>query len=291
MVATIGFFDGVHLGHQQVLKRLAETAHEQADKSMVITFAEHPKADMLLLTTLQERREKIVACGIDIVDVLDFPSISYLTAQEFMHTVLRNQLRVKTLLMGYDHRFGSDQLMDFRSYQALGEKEGIKVLCLPQFAPDGRHISSSVIRNLIELGDIDEADRLLGYNYTLAGTVVKGRGIGHQIGFPTANIMPLDNRKIIPGVGVYVSEVESDKWEGKKRGMLNIGSNPTFGCENDSIEVHVLDCDSDLYGSALKLTLLHRLRGEMKFDNAEALRKQLESDKLNVIQWEHNNVL
>lgn len=291
MVATIGFFDGVHLGHQQVLKRLAETAHEQADKSMVITFAEHPKADMLLLTTLQERREKIVACGIDIVDVLDFPSISYLTAQEFMHTVLRNQLRVKTLLMGYDHRFGSDQLMDFRSYQALGEKEGIKVICLPQFAPDGRHISSSVIRNLIELGDIDGADRLLGYNYTLAGTVVKGRGIGHRIGFPTANIKPFDSRKIIPGVGVYVAEVESEKWKGKKRGMLNIGSNPTFGCENDSIEVHVLDCDTDLYGSALKLTLLHRLRGEMKFDNAQALRIQLENDKLNVIQWEHNNVL
>lgn len=279
MVATIGYFDGVHLGHQQVLKRLVDVAVAAGEKSMVITFAEHPKPGMTLLSTLQERKERILACGVDVVDVLDFPSIRYMTAREFIHSILRG-LHVTTLLMGYDHRFGSDQMSDFRTYQAIGEMEGIKVICLPQYAFEGKRVSSSIIRNLIEFGDIDEANRLLGYEYSMTGRVVDGKKIGRQIGFPTANLEITNPNKVVAGTGVYVVEVESDKWEGRLRGMLNIGDNPTVGGNENTIEVNLFDYSGNLYDETLRIVFLHRLRGEMLFYTIEDLRKQLERDRL-----------
>ncbi len=286
MVATIGFFDGVHLGHQDVLHRLVYTAAELNDSSVVVTFATHPSPDKYLLTTLNERRQRILECGVDMVDVLDFPSIQSLTAREFMHTVLHRQLHVSTLLMGYDHRFGSDLITDFRTYQHLGEKEGIHIVYLPQYAPHGKHVSSSRIRCLIEQGDIDEANTLLGYDYSLEGIVVQGKQIGRSIGFPTANLEPVDSHKLIPGVGVYVVDVMSCQWSIPKRGMLNIGSNPTVGGDNNTIEVHIFDCVDNLYGQSLQITLRHRLRGEIHFSSLDLLKQQLILDRQNAIDYQ-----
>jgi len=286
MVATVGFFDGVHLGHQDVLRRLVEMASELNDSSVVITFAAHPDPNKPLLTTLEERKQLILECGVDTVHVLDFPSIQALTAREFMHNVLKKQLHVSTLLMGYDHRFGSDQITDFRTYQYLGERENINVVYLPQYAPNGVHISSSVIRCLVEQGDIDEANALLGYDYCLEGIVVQGKHIGRSIGFPTANIQIPDEHKLVAGGGVYVVDVLSDKWSYFKRGMLNIGTNPTVGGEGNTIEVHIFDFNDNLYGCNLQLILRHRLRGEIQFDTLEHLRQQLIIDKQNAILYE-----
>ena len=285
MIATIGYFDGVHRGHQQVLQRLVEMARDTNDRSLVITFAQHPKADMPLLTTLNERKQKIYDCGVDIVDILDFPTIKHLTAQQFMHQILREELHVKTLLMGYDHRFGSDQIIDFRAYQAMGEHEGIKVIYLPQFAPQGKHISSSVIRNLIEQGDIDSANYLLGYQFSITGNVIQGRQIGRQIGFPTANIEPQDLHKIIPGTGVYVANVYVDTMTVPIRGMLNIGTNPTVGGHESTIEVHLINYSDNLYDKTLNIEFLHRLRGEIHFQSVEDLQHQLRLDKQAVIDY------
>ncbi len=279
MVATIGYFDGVHLGHQQVLKRLVDVAVAAGEKSMVITFAEHPKRGMPLLSTLQERKERILACGVDVVDVLDFPSIRHMTAREFIHSVLRG-LHVTTLLMGYDHRFGSDQMSDFRTYQAIGEMEGVKILCLPQYAFEGKRVSSSIIRSMIEFGDIDEANRMLGYEYSMSGRVVGGRQIGRQIGFPTANLEIPTFNKVVAGTGVYVVDVECGKWDGRLRGMLNIGNNPTVGGSDNTIEVNLFDYSDNLYDETLRLVFLHRLRGEMLFYTIDDLKRQLECDRI-----------
>lgn len=285
MVATIGFFDGVHLGHQQVLKRLVEVANIQNDKSIVITFAEHPQPDMPLLTTLAERKQMIYASGVNIVHILDFPTIRHLTAQQFMHNVLHNQLHVNTLLMGYDHSFGSDRINDFHTYKALGEKENIHIICLSQFAPQGKHISSSVIRNLIEQGDIDRANQLLGYNFSITGTVTQGRHIGRQIGFPTANILPSDSKKIIAGAGVYVADVYIQDSRQPIRSMLNIGTNPTVGGKHQTIEVHLINYNDNLYSKNLRIEILHRLRGEIHFRTLEELSRQLSIDKTDVMAY------
>ncbi len=272
--ATIGFFDGVHTGHRFVLEHLLKEAQKRDLHSLVVTFQQHPRSILdkqpLLLTTPAEREQQLFAQGIEQVVMLDFVVIREQTAREFMEHLYETH-GVRCLLLGYDHHFGSDCLTDFDAYQRLGEEIGIEVVGLPEYQNTGLHISSTEIRKALLASDIEKANQLLGYPYTLTGTVVAGRQIGRQIGFPTANIS-LSTDKLIPKQGVWAVEVNG------KYGILNIGSNPTVGGKTLSVEVHILDYEGDLYGSILQLHLLKYIREERTFDSLEALQEQIQED-------------
>ncbi len=276
-IATIGFFDGVHLGHQYVLQQLVALSHSRHEQSLVVTFRQHPRqvletaTSLQLLTTPTEREARLRANGVEEVAMLNFPTIQQLTAHAFME-YLHHEWQVDTLLLGYDHRFGSDCLTSFHDYEQIGNEVGITILPLQEFQDAGQHVSSTAIRKALLAGEIEKANHLLGYTYTLTGTVVAGRQIGREIGFPTANIM-LTADKLIPKYGVWVVDVE-----GLGIGLLNIGSNPTVGGTNISIEVHILHYTGNLYNQALQLHLLHYIREEQKFATLTELKQQIEQD-------------
>lgn len=288
--ATIGFFDGVHLGHLFLLNELNAIAQNEHQQSMAITFGVHPRKVLCSsfqpkLLTDNEEKAALLSTLTDEVEMLDFTTdMAELTAQEFMLNVLKKQLNVKTLLLGYDHHFGSDRQTDFTFYEKIGGKLGIKVIKATQYTKDGQHISSSTIRNLIEAGDIQEANRLLGHPYQLSGTVVNGYQIGRKLGFPTANIQPCNTDKLIPKTGVYAVEII---WQGQAHsGMLNIGSRPTLEQPDAriSIEAHIFDFEGDLYNELLTIRFLHHIRNEIHFQSIDELKKQLEQDRLICLQ-------
>ena len=279
--ATIGFFDGVHKGHQYLLGELRRVAAEQGLQSAVLTLDEHPETVLSghakpLLTTASEREDLLRQSGVDEIFLFHFDVIQQMTAAEFMR-VIRERCGVEVLLMGYDHQFGSDRLTDFADYEALGAETGIKVLPVSE-APDGA-VSSSKIRKALLAGDVMRANAMLGYNYMLSGTVVHGNGIGHTIGFPTANI-EADACKLIPKSGVYAAEAVYDRNVTMRLpALVNIGTNPTVGNNHQTIETYLLDYQgSDLYGQTLTLHLTRRIRDERKFDSLEELKAQIELD-------------
>ena len=306
MIATTGFFDGVHRGHRLVIERLVSLAHERGDESLVVTFWPHPRAvlqngarELRLLTTLEEKKALLSALGVSRVEVLDFSrSFAALTAEQFLRDVLRDRLGVTTLLMGYDNRVGSDRLTASKLHP-LAEAIGIELIELsplsfrpeaaplsfrPEAAPlsfrpsEARgEISSTRIRKSLEDGDIASATAMLGYNYSLTGVVVAGNRLGRTIGFPTANMRLYEPLKLVPGRGVYVVEVQvlGKTW----RGMTNIGLRPTVGGTFTTIETHILDFDEDIYGLPLTITFLRRLRDEVHFPSLEELKAQLERDR------------
>lgn len=241
--------------------------------SAVVTFREHPKTALTgtspaLLTTTDERLELLRQTGINRLICLDFPDVRHLTAEAFMR-LLHHDYDVDVLLMGYDHRFGCDRLSSIDDYIAAGIKAGVQVL-LQQQAPDIA-VSSTRIRHALQEGRIEDAGKLLGYPYALTGTVEHGRGLGRQLGFPTANIRP-DALKLIPAPGVYATRVGSH-WA-----ITNIGTNPTVGNERLTIETHLPDFSGDLYGKRLTLTFLRRIRGEQCFPTLDALSNQIAAD-------------
>ncbi len=280
-IATIGFFDGVHIGHRFLLQYLQEKAVLYNAQPMVVTFKEHPRrlldVEPELLTTPSERETLLHQAGIQHVLMLDFAAVQQQTAQAFMH-YLHEQHQVTVLVMGYNHRFGSDQPARFEDYQQAGKQVGVEVLQWNEYQSKGLHVSSTAIRKALLAGDIEQANQLLGYRYTLQGSVVAGRQIGREIGFPTANLA-LSEDKLIPRQGVWVVEVTGVS-EQPLRGLLNIGNNPTVGGEKTTFEVHILDYEGDLYDCSLSLHLLHFIRGERKFDSLVALQKQIAEDIL-----------
>ena len=288
MIATTGFFDGVHLGHRLVIERLVSLAHERGDESLVVTFWPHPRAvlqdgarELRLLTTLEEKKSLLASLGVSRVEVLDFTrSFASLTAAQFLHDVLQSQFDVTTLLMGYDNRLGSDRLTATQ-LQPVAHHLGMELIELESlsFRAERRNleISSTKIRRFLEDGDIASATAMLGYGYSLQGVVVAGNRLGRTIGFPTANMKLYEPLKLVPGRGVYVVEVEV---LGKKyRGMTNIGLRPTVGGTTTTIETHILDFDEDIYGLPLRITFLRRLRDEIHFPSLDALKAQLELDR------------
>ena len=285
MIATIGFFDGVHLGHRLVVERLVSIAHERGDESLVVTFWPHPRAvlqdgarDLRLLTTLEEKKAMLSGLGVDRVEVLDFTrSFAAFTAEQFLRDVLRNRFGVTTLLMGYDNRLGSDRLT---AAQLLSPADalGIELIEIEPFGhPAQTHISSTKIRKVLEEGKVEEAAKMLGYGYSLTGVVVAGNRLGRTIGFPTANLKLYEPLKLVPGRGVYAVEVEvlGQCW----RGMTNIGLRPTVGGTYTTIETHILDFDEDIYGLPLTISFLRRIRDEVHFASLDELRSQLEKDR------------
>ncbi|HPD59872.1 MAG TPA: bifunctional riboflavin kinase/FAD synthetase [Paludibacteraceae bacterium] len=289
-VATVGFFDGVHIGHRFLMEELKKIASTQHLKSVVVTFDQHPRkvlnADFQpkLLTTLDERLFQIGSTGIDACVVLNFTrEMSLLSARDFLKEVLHDQLNVQTLLVGHDHRFGHNREDGLSEYIRYGEEFGIKVIEAQRFATeDMPHISSSVIRRALLDGDVETANRLLMYEYSFEGKVVNGFKVGHKIGFPTANLIPLSEEKLIPGVGVYAVRARCN--EKRFKAMMDIGYRPTFGDDNKlTIEVHIIDFDEDIYQKNIRIDFIRRLRDEIKFDTVEELIEQLYRDREEVL--------
>lgn len=273
----------MHRGHRFLLAQLRATAEREGLESAVVTFREHPKMLLTgqspaLLTTTEERLRLLSQTGIDHLICLDFAAVQQLTAEAFMR-LLHEQYGVDILLMGYDHRFGSDRLIAIDDYIARGEAAGIRVR-LQEQAPAGA-VSSTRIRRALQAGHISEANELLGYAYTLSGTVVHGRGLGHQLGFPTANIEP-EALKLIPAPGVYATRIylsdDNPEPRTENPSITNIGSNPTVGNTDTTIETHIPDFKGDLYGRHVTLTFLRRIRGEQRFPSLDALRRQIAAD-------------
>ena len=285
-VATVGFFDGLHAGHRFLINELKSMANDQNLKSVVITFAVHPRKVLdstfkpELLTTLDEKLIQLESMGIDACIVLDFTlNMAGLSAYDFLKTILKEKFNVRTLLVGHDHRFGHNRTDGFPEYKKYGESLGMNVVHCSQYNTDSdKHISSSEIRNALKNGDIEFSNRLLTYEYSLQGKVVEGFKVGRQLGFPTANIKPGDPDKIIPATGVYAVRVHIGQL--RYKGMLNIGHRPTLeNGENISIEVHILDFDSDIYNQTLTIDFISRIRDEQKFKGLEELKLQLGHDK------------
>jgi len=271
-IATIGFFDGVHKGHQFLFEHLRSEAAARGLEPLIITFESHPRATLesdympRLLTTLDERRALLQAYG-EVV-VLPFEEIQPLTAALFM-AQLREEYNVTTLLMGYDHRFGSDRLKHPQDYRRVGQQCGIEVLTMNEYIDGEWHVSSTEIRSALEYGNIAMANELLGRPYSLSGEVVHGKALGRELGFPTANIVPSEPLKVLPKAGVYVVKVIGENLE--VRGFCNIDT-------RGGIEVHMPNFKGDLYGQQLTIQFLQFLREEKQFTNLEELRQQIKAD-------------
>ncbi len=277
-VATIGTFDGVHQGHQFVLHQVVECARQHALTPICITFDHSPRREQVL-TPLDEKLRLIRQTGIEHCEILQFtPALKALTAREFMEQELKQRLGVRILLTGYDNRFGHNREEGFDDYVRYGQQLGMEVRGLPAHG----HVSSSYIRQQLLLGDVSEAASSLGHSYTISGHVTHGEHIGTRLGFPTANIVPDDPRQLIPAGGVYAVKVriarqgEESVW----KGMMNIGTRPTFGQHSQTLEVHLLHYDSNLYGQRLTIEFVHRLREEQSFDSPQALQEQLKQDAI-----------
>ncbi len=281
-VATIGFFDGVHLGHNYLLEQLKSESKQRGLQSMVVTFGNHPRlffdpnCGLKQLTLSDEKVTLLKQKGIDEVLMLQFDEhLSKLSSREFMQ-LLVEKYDVKLLLMGYDHRFGSDRSTSFEEYVENGRKLGLEVKRCDGFSESDLMVSSSKVRRALELWDIPLANKLLGYEYFIKGRVVEGQKIGRQIGFPTANI-EVDFLKLIPSDGVYIVRVvvRGDVY----KGILNIGSRPTVDGTKRTIEVHIIKYEGeDLYGEELELKFLSFLRHEQRFSSLEDLREQIRKD-------------
>ncbi len=283
-VATIGFFDGVHRGHCCLIHQVIEEAKKRGLKSVLLTFPEHPAkvlrpdVEMKLLTIQEEKEELLATSGADFVAFLPFTrELAQLSAHDFMQQVLKEQLQVKVLVIGYDHRFGHNRDEGFEDYVRYGKELGIEVVQAKEL-DCGKHVSSSTIRKALAQGDVAVAQDYLGYPYFLEGEVVEAFHIGRKIGFPTANIH-VSHDKLIPQNGVYAVSVRLEDGT-EAYGMLNIGSRPTLdNGSHVSIEVHIFHFHENIYGKHLRISFLKYIRKEQKFDSLEELQAQLERDK------------
>ena len=282
--ATIGFFDGVHCGHQYLIDEVKRLAQARGLKSMVIPFDQHPRqvlqADYVpqLLTTTQEKVQLLQGLGVDHVEVLHFtPEMAALSAQQFMQQVLKERLGVRLLLIGYDHRFGHNRAEGFEQYVQYGREMGIDVVQNTAYtSPDGIRVSSSVV---LTEGDVALAARCLGRPYQLQGTVAHGFAEGRKMGFPTANLDVSGLPLLIPARGVYAVRVGFGNEACVRPAMLNIGQRPTFGGLLTTIEAHVFHFNADVYGQPMRVAFVDRLRQEQRFDSVEALERQLADDQ------------
>ncbi|HXV85446.1 MAG TPA: bifunctional riboflavin kinase/FAD synthetase [Gemmatimonadales bacterium] len=281
-VVTVGGFDGVHVGHRQVLHHMAGAAHRLGARSVLVTFEPHPlqvvnpPAAPLLLTVSAERREILAQCELDVVVFLRFTAeLSHYTPDAFVHLLLR-LLDVKQLVIGEDHGFGRGRAGDVATLRRLGATLGFAVDVVPPVLVDGRPVSSSHIRRAVAGGDLQTARRLLGRAYSVAATVVPGAGRGRSVGYRTLNLRLPDAPKLLPPDGVYA--VHTEWLGGRSGGMMHIGPRPTFADHQRSLEVHLLDADADLYGAHVKVSWVARLRDVMHFPSADALKRQLDRD-------------
>jgi riboflavin kinase/FMN adenylyltransferase len=288
LVATVGFFDGVHLGHRFLLKEVIRIARQQQRPSAVITFARHPRVVLQadyqpkLLNSFEEKLQHLASTGIDYCIVLDFTiELSQLSAEDFIRSVLSRQWGVKTLFTGYDHRFGHQRADGFEQYAAYAAACGMEVVEAARFVADEVAVSSSEVRKQLALGRVDTAAKLLTYPYQLKGHIVQGHRIGRTLGFPTANICIDEVFKVRPRFGVYAVWV--DLLGERYKGMLYIGDRPTMANGDEpSIEVHILDFQGDIYTNEIIVSFIYYVREDIRFRSMEELKEQLKRDEAKV---------
>ena len=281
---TIGTFDGVHLGHRKILLRLIKNAPILHLKSTVLTFSPHPRmvlqqdSNIELLNTVEEKIAILNKLGLDCLIIHPFTKeFSRLSATEFVREMLVNNLKAKKIIVGYDHRFGRDRKADINKLIAFGKALDFEVEEIPAQEINDVSISSTKIRKALKEGEIKVANSFLGYDYMLTGIVIKGKGLGKQLGYPTANIHIEEDYKLIPKDGVY--SVKSYLNNTTVYGMMNIGYKPTVYGTEKSIEINFFDFDQDLYGKKIQIDILDRIRDEHKFNSVEELRIQLKKDR------------
>jgi riboflavin kinase/FMN adenylyltransferase len=288
-VITTGAFDGVHIGHQEIISRMKQIALDIKGETVIVTFHPHPRkvissipGEIKQLTSLEERISLLDQSGIDHLVVVNFDyAFSNLTADEYVKSFLFDHFHPHTILVGYDHRFGKGRNGNFELLQKFGTDLGFKVEQIHEKIMGDEIVSSTHIRNYILEQQIEKANALLGYPYLFDGFVVRGNQIGRTIGFPTANLHINNEEKIIPSNGVYAVKVKG-KCLGNTiyNGMMNIGIRPTVDGQKKVIEVHILDFDQDIYEQNLTVMVYEYIRGEVKFDGLDALKAQLAKDKI-----------
>ncbi|OYU80259.1 MAG: riboflavin biosynthesis protein RibF [Flavobacterium sp. BFFFF1] len=283
-IVTLGTFDGVHNGHQKIIDRLIQNAQDNDSESLILTFFPHPRmilqegSDIQLLNTIEEKCLLLEQRGIDNLVIHPFDkAFSRLTAEEFVRDILVEKFNICKIIIGHDHRFGRNRTANIDDLMQFGEIYGFEVEQISSLEIDEIAVSSTKIRNALLTGDITLANRYLGYDYFFSGVVEKGRQLGRQLGYPTANIHVKDDYKLIPALGIYVvSSLLRDKIV---YGMMSIGTNPTVGGTARTIEVYYFDLNEDLYGMNLTVSVLTKIRDEEKFNSIDALQDQLHKDK------------
>ena len=287
LVATVGTFDGVHVGHQEIIGRLKEVAKQTDGETLLLTFFPHPRMvlfpdddSLKLINTLSEKIELLASFGLDHLLILPFSiEFSRITPTEYIRDLLMRDIGVKTLVIGYNHQFGRNRKGNFELLEELAPVYGFDVIEITAKEINEIKVSSTKIRKAIEAGEISTANKYLRYNFSLSGIVVEGQQIGRQMGFPTANIKIVEKHKLLPGNGVYAVKVTVQNHQYK--GMLNIGSRPTINNDADcsSIEVHLFGMNEDCYNENIQVEFSTKLRDEIKFVNLEELKEQLQKDK------------
>lgn len=288
IIATIGFFDGVHIGHRYLIDQMKRVALKKGMPSVIITFPVHPRKVMqqdfqpALLCGYDEKLIRLSTTGVDYCLPIDFTQeMSKMTAREFMHKILKEKYCVDTLIIGYDHRFGYNREDGFNEYRKYGQEVEMDVILADELP--GEHVSSSHIRQLLHEGDVRKAAELLSYNYLISGKIIEGFQVGRTIGFPTANVESWEKYKVIPAFGVYAVHVYL---EGEKHdGMLYVGRRPTLqNGKNVSVEVNVFSFNDDLYNKSLTAEFLEFIRPDEKFSDLETLKDHILQDKDNVLE-------
>ncbi|MFN3943238.1 MAG: bifunctional riboflavin kinase/FAD synthetase [Flavobacterium sp.] len=289
-ILTLGTFDGVHVGHQKIIKKLLKQQEKTPAPTVVLTFFPHPRMvlqqdqSLKLLNTIEERIELLQNLGIDCLVVHPFDyEFSRLTAEEFVEKVLVQHANIQNIIIGYDHRFGRNRTANISDLEQFGKQFGFDVTQISAKEVDEISVSSTKIRNALIEGDIATANTYLGYPYFLTGSVQKGKQLGRSIGFPTANLQLTADYKLVPKNGVYI--VQSTLHGKTVYGMMNIGNNPTVDGTQQHLEVHFFDWNNDLYQQTIRVELLHKTREEIKFDSVVNLKKQLELDQQEILQW------
>ena len=290
VLATVGMFDGVHAGHRFLLDFIRQEAKKRNISTEVITFTNHPLSIVRpevapkLLSSPDQKRELIANEGIDKIVILDFtPELRNLTARQFIE-LLRDKFGVTHLAMGFNNSFGNDRTLKFEDFKRIGKETGIEIIQTPEYTDNNNKVSSSVIRRLINDGDVASASKLLGRSFSLTGKVIHGHNVGHTIGFPTANLAPEFPQQIIPAKGVYAGTVNIDGTTYKT--MVNIGVRPTFDSQDQtlSIEAYIDNYSGNLYDKTITINFTDRLRDEMKFNSIDQLKQQLSTDLQNLRQ-------
>jgi len=289
-VVTVGTFDGLHLGHQKIIQRMIALAKENHGETILVTFDPHPRLvvhknskDLKFINTQKKKFDLLEKLGIDHIIIIPFDKeFAKTSSEDFIGKYLVDKLAVKKLIVGYDHHFGKNREGNYDQLYLLGQKYGFEVEEIKAQYIDDVAVSSTQIRNALMEGKVKNANRMLGYEYSITGIVVEGNKIGRSIGFPTANIEIEDKFKLIAAGGVYACKVA---YNGKLfKGMGNIGTRPTVGINGLVTEVHIFDFDKDIYGEEISIFFIDRIRDEVKFENLEELKKQLRTDKKTVLK-------
>lgn len=284
-VLTLGMFDGIHIGHQAIIRQLNEIAKKENGESVLLTFEPHPRVvlgkgadDLQLLTTLDEKKELLEKSGLNNLILHPFTKeFAALSAEDFVKELLVHQIGIHTIIIGYDHHFGKNRQGNFEQLNELSKKFGFNCIKIEEIKSENLNISSTQIRKAILNGNIKKANLGLGRNYSLTGKVIHGDKLGRRLGFPTANL-ETQAYKLIPGNGVYIVKVflENEIF----KGLLSIGTRPTVTNSNEKrVEVYLMDFDREIYGETLKIEVLHKIRDDMKFQSVEDLVQQMNLDK------------